>query len=96
MDPDPPPFNKQKTYKNQISTVSWLLNRLPFLLLLKTDVNLHTVSNKQKKLIFCWHLESRRRKEQDPDTDPDPYQNVTDPDSGILLVTMLVLHIQKL
>jgi hypothetical protein len=46
-------------------------------------------------LIFCWHLESHRRKEQDPElhpdltvsqlyesADPDPYQNVTDLQHG--------------
>ncbi len=47
---------------------------------------------REKKIIFCWHLEGHWRKEQDPDphqlvegTDPririrDPYQNVTDPE----------------
>ncbi len=30
-----------------------------------------------KKLFFCWHLEGQSRKQQDPD--PDPHQNVMDP-----------------
>jgi hypothetical protein len=38
---------------------------------------------KNKKLIFCWFLESLGRKEQDsdsePEPDPEPTQNVTDP-----------------
>jgi hypothetical protein len=42
---------------------------------MKTDVNLILKSNKQKslkkKIIFCWHLESHWRKEQDPDPEPD-------------------------
>jgi hypothetical protein len=44
-----------------------------------------------KKNIFCWRLEGHWRKEQDPDPDPDPvvrsadldpdpYQDVTDPE----------------
>jgi hypothetical protein len=34
--------------------------------------------NNEQKNLFLWHRESHRRKEQDPD--PDPYQNVTDPE----------------
>ncbi len=43
-----------------------------------SKVYLHKVEAKNlgKKLIFCYHLESQRRKEQDP----DPYQNVTNLD----------------
>jgi hypothetical protein len=41
------------------------------MLSLKIDVDVPTVRNKQKmlktKLIFSWHLESHRQKEQDPE-----------------------------
>ncbi len=56
-----------------ISTVLWLVDEF---LSLKTDENVPSIRNK-KKLIFCWHLESHWRKEQDPN--PDPYVSVTDP-----------------
>ncbi len=47
--------------------------------------------NLEKKTLFCWHLESLCLKEQDLDPgricipvygskDPDPHQNVTDPE----------------
>jgi hypothetical protein len=36
----------------------------------------------RKKLVFCWHLGSYWRKEQDPDS--DPYQNITDPEHWFL------------
>jgi hypothetical protein len=56
-----------------VSTVALLLNNM---LYLTTDVNDPTVGNKQKKLrkklIFCWHLESHRQKENDPEPEPDP------------------------
>jgi hypothetical protein len=32
----------------------------------------------KKNLIFCCLLEGHWRKLQDPESDPDPYQNVTD------------------
>ncbi len=37
--------------------------------------------NLGEKKYFCWHLERHWRKEQDleQDPDPDPYQNVADP-----------------
>jgi hypothetical protein len=37
-------------------------------------------ANKLGKIIFCWHPQGQCRKEQDPEKDPDPYQNVTDPE----------------
>jgi hypothetical protein len=44
----------------------------------KTDVNVPTVRNKQKnlekKIIFCWYLDSHWRKEQNPD--PDSVQDL--------------------
>jgi hypothetical protein len=56
------------------------------MLSLKNDVNVRTYIKKtgtgkqtkklRTKLIYCWHLESRRQKKQDP----DPNQNVTDPE----------------
>jgi hypothetical protein len=44
------------------------------MLSLKTDVNIATVRKKkinfeEKKLTFCWHHESHRQKEQDPEPD---------------------------
>jgi hypothetical protein len=44
-----------------------------------------TTKKLKLKVIFCWHLEGHCRKEQDSDLvvrgpDPDPYQNVTDPE----------------
>ncbi len=63
---------------------------------LKSDVNVHTESNMQKKfekkIILCWHLESHLTKRAGSGSgseffcqvygskDPDPYQNVTDPE----------------
>ncbi len=68
-DPDTDPsINKQETMKSLISAVKWLPKNV---LSLKTDENIPAESNKQNKtkikLIFCWHLGSRWRKEQGPD-----------------------------
>jgi hypothetical protein len=59
-----------------ISIVLWLLN-YPFSL----KFNLPTARKAKKSLknfFFCWHLESHYQQEKEPD--PDPYQNVTDPE----------------
>jgi hypothetical protein len=47
----------------------------------------HKTISKDKKIIFCWHLEDQWREEQDPEpgplvrgTDPDPYLNFMDPE----------------
>ncbi len=49
-------------------------------------------------VIFCWHLGSRSQKEQDPDPqpsyifkDPDPYQNVTDPENWSIIQRLFLL-----
>jgi hypothetical protein len=34
----------------------------------------------RRKIIFCWHLDSHSRKEQDPDADLDPNADL-DPDA---------------
>ncbi len=60
------------------------------LLSLKTDINVPSVSNKQKnvgeKLTFCWHLESHKKRAGSGSVSliqgygygsADPYQNVT-------------------
>ncbi len=75
-----PSIKKQKLVKTLISAVYWFHNDF---LSLKTDGNVPTKSNKQTKLekeiIFCWHLGSHWRKEQDPESDPDPSIKWTDP-----------------
>jgi hypothetical protein len=53
------------------------------MLSLKTtgNVNVPVARNEQKKLISCWHFESHRQKEKDPESSVRiriPYQNVTD------------------
>jgi hypothetical protein len=64
----------------RIPFISIVLGHLYDFLSAKNDVNVPSKRNKQnnlgKKYFFCFHLEARGRKEQDPD--PDPYQNVTD------------------
>ncbi len=72
--------------KTLIPAVIWLLYDF---LSQKNDVNVLYIrkvkSRKmQKKIVFCWRIEGQGRKQQDPDPlvrgpDPDPYQNVTDP-----------------
>jgi hypothetical protein len=67
-----------------------------FLLLsdMGTGVNVPSLRNYQKNLIFCWHLESHCRKEQDPDPDgsknPDPFQNVTETEHSIRPLTIIL------
>ena len=78
--------------KTLIHTILWLFFTFLFL---KNDVNVASKSNKQKNcvktLVFCLHLEGQWWKWQDPDpgsgsisqrhgsADPDPPQNVMDP-----------------
>jgi hypothetical protein len=45
--------------------------------------------NFEEKIILCWRPEGHLRKEQDPD--PDPYQNVTDPDTAFVNENLSVL-----
>jgi hypothetical protein len=64
-DPDPSLFvqvlhpQAKKVYKSLISALLWLFK---YFLSLKTDANVASKNNKQKKLekklIFGWHLES--------------------------------------
>jgi hypothetical protein len=62
--------------KSFISTVLWLRYDL---LSLKTDLNVSSKKKNRKKNIFCWCLEGRWRKEQDPEPDPDPLVRGRDP-----------------
>jgi hypothetical protein len=41
------------------------------------------------KIIFCWHLEGHRRKEQDPDPHPDQLVKCTDPRFWIWICTKI-------
>jgi hypothetical protein len=66
------PSSSKKSKKNLVSTVLWLLYDF---LSLKNDVNVPSISRKKKKTYLCWFLENHWRKVQDP----DPYQNVRDP-----------------
>ncbi len=79
-----------------VSNVLWLFNDM---LSLKTDVNVHSVRNKQKKLreyrtyflLASWKpLASRIRSPVYP---KDPYQNVTDPEHWLVRSWILSLWV---
>jgi hypothetical protein len=54
------------------------------ILSLKTDVNVHTVRNKQNKLNFCWRLESHCQKWKDPYADPQSSARIEGSGSGFV------------
>jgi hypothetical protein len=81
-------INKQKNLEKPwfLQFCHFLLNNL---ISLKTDVNVPTVSNKQKKFeqkdFFCWHLEATKKRsgfgsvnQRKGYPEPESYQNVTD------------------
>jgi hypothetical protein len=89
MDPEPAPDPEPSINKGKKEGKPWFLLFCDFFmtfLSLKNHANGGVPSkrnkhkNLEKKIIFCWHLEGHRQKEQDLELDPcpDPLDKGTD------------------